>query len=220
MIITEQGYAVIERDTHLSKWVIEHKRLDFDQNQIPAYLPYFPKGGTLINIGANIGCYAYAFKDVANEIHCFEPNKEAFECLQLNLSKYPNVTLYNIAISDKRTTGIINNESDNVGMAYFTEYPGGQTISSDIDSLHFDRCDMILADCEGFELKALIGAKETISKFKPIMVIEINDATLSRQGISRNDIFAWLTENNYIYRNIYKNQGLNDSQLDIICTPK
>lgn len=52
------------------------------------------------------------------------------------------------------------------------------------------------------------------------MVIEINDATLSRQGISRNDIFAWLTENNYIYRNIYENQGLNDSQLDIICLPK
>ena len=65
----------------------------------------------------------------------------------------------------------------------------------------------------------LIGGKETINKFKPTMLIEINDTTLARQNVSRQQIFEWLTENNYIYRNIYKEQGLNNSQLDIICTP-
>ena len=214
------GIAIIERDTHLSKWVVEHNRLDFDQNALPTYLPYFPFYGTLINIGANIGCYAYAFKDIARYIHCFEPNKEAFECLEYNLAKYVNFELHNIAISDKETTCNVNNDSDNVGMAFIEETTNGNVKTKTIDSFNYQSCDFILMDCEGFELYALIGAKETINKFKPIMVIEINDATLSRQGISRNDIFAWLQENNYIYRNIYKNQDLNDSQLDIICTPK
>lgn len=217
------GIAIIERDTHLSKWVVEHNRLDFDINALPTYLPYFPKNGTLINIGANIGCYAYAFKDIASKIICFEPNEEAFECLEYNLAKYPNVELHKIAISDKISNCTINNDSDNVGMAYIEENNGCAPFLISVRYLDFyelDSCDFILMDCEGFELKALIGAKETINKFRPIMVIEINDATLSRQGISRNDIFAWLQENNYIYRNIYENQGLNDSQLDIICTPK
>ena len=31
MQIIENNIAVIERDTHISKWVKEHKRLDFDQ---------------------------------------------------------------------------------------------------------------------------------------------------------------------------------------------
>ena len=104
-------------------------------------------------------------------------------------------------------------------MVYLKESISGECVVKSIDSFNYQSCDFILMDCEGFELNALIGAKETITKFKPIMVIEINDVTLIRQGILRNDIFAWLTQNNYIYRNIYKNQGLNDSQLDIICTP-
>ena len=213
-----KGIAIIERDTHLSKWVVEHNRLDFDINALPTYLPYFPKNGTLINIGANIGCYAYAFKEIASKIICFEPNKEAFECLEYNLGKYQNVELHNIGISDNESKCEILSENDNVGMVYLKESISGECVVKSIDSFNYQSCDFILMDCEGFELNALIGAKETINKFKPIMVIEINDATLIRQGISRNDIFAWLQENNYIYRNIYKEQGLNDSQLDIICT--
>ena len=79
--------------------------------------------------------------------------------------------------------------------------------------------DFIKIDVEGYELDVLVGGKETINKFKPTMLIEINDMTLERQGVNRQQIFDWLTENNYIYRNIYKEQGLNDSQLDIICLP-
>ena len=33
--ITKENFAVIRRDTHMGKWVTEHKRLDFDQNQLP-----------------------------------------------------------------------------------------------------------------------------------------------------------------------------------------
>ena len=220
MIITKENFAVIERDTHLSKWVIEQKRLDFDQSALRTYLPLFPKGGTLLNIGANMGCYAYAFRNIAKEIHCFEPNKEAFECLTYNLSKFDNIQLYNSAISDKYSKCTIDNTNDNVGMAYLKEDDSGSITTFKIDQYDFQSCDMILMDCEGFELKALIGAKETIKKFNPIMIIEINDFTLERQGINRQDIFAWLTENGYIYSNIYENAGLNDSQLDIICKAK
>ena len=215
-----QEIAIIERDTHLSKWVIEHDRLDFDINALPTYLAYFPKGGTLINIGANIGCYAYAFQEIASKIMCFEPNGEAFECLKYNLSKYPNVELYNIGISDKIARYDVNNESDNVGMAYLERSKNGKTFTTSLDSYELTECDFMLVDCEGFELKVLIGAKRTITKFKPIIVLEINDTTLARQDVNRQQIFDWLTENNYIYRNIYKEQGLTDSQLDIICTPK
>ena len=218
-MLIHNGIAIIERDTHISKWVIEHNRLDFDQNQLPTYFPYFKPNGYFVNIGANIGCYALPFIKQAKEAHLFEPNKEAFECLEYNMDNYDNVNLYNFGISDKESSCKVLSDNDNAGMVYLKEDEGGQCITRTIDSFNFKGCDFILMDCEGFELKALIGAKETIYKYKPIMVIEINDATLNRQGITRNDIFAWLRENNYIYRNIYKNQGLEDSQLDIICEP-
>lgn len=218
MKITNEGFAIVERDSHLGKWVVEHKRLDFDQNQIPTYLPYFKEGGVLVNIGANIGCYAYAFLNKAKEIHCFEPNPEAFECLEYNLGKHPNVKLYYKAVSDKYTSAKLICDSDNIGMAYIDDSEMGCTDVTKIDLMSL-KPSFMLIDCEGFELHVLRGAESTINKHKPVMVIEINDHTLKRTGVDRKEIFAWLTEHSYIYRNIYSEQGLNDDQLDIICFP-
>ena len=136
-----------------------------------------------------------------------------------NLKAYKNVELINSAIGKEygfvRTVDVLGN----IGMNFLIPDNLGGIVIYSLNQMEIDRIDFIKIDVEGYELDVLIGGKETINKFKPTMLIEINDATLSRQGISRNDIFAWLTENNYIYRNIYKEQGLNDSQLDIICTP-
>ena len=87
-------------------------------------------------------------------------------------------------------------------------------------SVENNKIDFIKIDVEGYELDVLIGGKQTINKFKPTMLIEINDHTLNRNNVNRQQIFAWLEENNYNYRNIYEGQGLTDSQLDIICLPK
>ena len=51
------------------------------------------------------------------------------------------------------------------------------------------------------------------------MLIEINEMTLNRQGIKREDIYEWLDRAGYIYHNIYANHGLYESQMDIICQP-
>ena len=218
MILTDENFAIVERDTHIGKWVMESKRLDFDQNALPTYLKYFNKNDVLLNVGANIGCYAYAFIDKAKEIVCIEPNDEAFECLQFNLSSYKNIILLHTAVSNKQHPYTIHNEYDNVGMAYVEERISDKyTIT--IDDLKMNQLNFILMDCEGYELKALEGAEKTINQFKPIMVIEINNMTLERTNTTREDIFNWLINHGYKFRNIYIEQDLKDSQLDILCFP-
>jgi FkbM family methyltransferase len=41
-----------------------------------------------------------------------------------------------------------------------------------IDSMHLDRIDFMKIDIEGMEMEALTGAKESITKFKPQLIIE------------------------------------------------
>jgi FkbM family methyltransferase len=220
MKITEYGFAIIERDTHLGKWCLEHKRLDFDQNALPQMLPHIKPDGVVLDIGANIGCYAYAFGQVAKEVHCFEPNSEAYECLKYNLVHGSGTFfLHRVAVSDKESKFNIVSDNDNIGMAFVEESKTGSVKSIAIDTLELVGCDFIKIDVEGFELHVLRGAESTINKHNPVMVIEINDHTLKRTGVDRKEIFGWLTEHNYIYRNIYSEQGLNDDQLDIICFP-
>ena len=220
------GIALLKDDQCICRFIRESGRLDHDQNILPLVLEYIPEGGTVFDIGAFIGDTTLAYANKVGEkgnIYAFEPNSNAYECLSYNLHRN-DATVYfsKFALGSTIKTAKINNVETNNGMNYLTDGDDITviTLNEFYVNNEISRIDFIKIDVEGYELDVLIGGKETINKFKPTMLIEINDATLSRQGISRNDIFAWLKENNYIYRNIYKEQGLNDSQLDIICTPK
>jgi FkbM family methyltransferase len=41
-----------------------------------------------------------------------------------------------------------------------------------IDQLALDTCDLIQLDCEGYEPNVIMGATETIEKFKPVISLE------------------------------------------------
>lgn len=217
------GIALLKDDQCICRFIRESGRLDHDQNMLPLLKEFIKNGDVVLDIGAFIGDHTIYYSKLVGDngsVIAFEPNRDSFFCLEHNLKAYKNVELINSAIGKEygfvRTVDVLGN----IGMNFLIPDNLGGIVIYSLNQMEIDRIDFIKIDVEGFELDVLIGAKETINKFKPIMVIEINDATLSRQGISRNDIFAWLQENNYIYRNIYKEQGLNDSQLDIICTPK
>jgi FkbM family methyltransferase len=220
MKITKEGWAIVGRDTHMGRWVEEHGRLDFDQSAISCYLPLFRKGDVLLNIGANIGCYAKAFVGKAGQIVCLEPNKEALDCLTHNLGGFPEVVIHPFAASDRDGRCQVRCNHDNIGMAYVEESEHGEVEARTIDGLAMARVDFILMDCEGFELKALQGAALTIRRFQPLMVIEVNDVTLARVGITRGDLLAWLNAEGYTYRNIHPHVGMEEEQLDIICFPR
>ncbi|MES2592401.1 MAG: FkbM family methyltransferase [Bacteroidota bacterium] len=225
MKITQQGFAVLENDTHIGKWVEENKRLDFDQNAQPRINSYLKKGDVIIDAGANIGCYSYGFMSVIGDsgfIHAFEPSAKTFDCLVHNMSQFKNVHLYSYALGKKSGYVKVVEENDNVGMNFCenTDRVNADCKVITIDSLNLNKCDFIKIDVEGFELDVLIGASQTIDTFKPKMYIEINSHTLKRAGINSGHIFDWLNIHGYTYKNIYPGQGLTDDQFDIIATPK
>lgn len=219
MIITEQGFAVVETDSHISKWVIENKRLDFDQNSMPEILRYINEGDSIIDVGANIGCYSYGFLNkIGHEGHivCYECNPTAFECLKYNLGKYDNVMLFKIAIGDM--TGNVKIAEDiNLGASHCYLDPEGHIPMRTIDSFNLQKVDFIKIDAEGWELHILRGAAETIKKFHPKLYIEINKGTLARCGVTADEIFSFLNVNGYSYNNIYREQLMEGDQYDIIC---
>jgi FkbM family methyltransferase len=60
-------------------------------------------GDVIVDIGAHIGifsCYAAA-KYPNAKVYAFEPAAETFADLQKNVSAYPNITAFNMGVSDK-----------------------------------------------------------------------------------------------------------------------
>lgn len=216
MKITNEGYAIIENDTHIGKWVEKNKRLDFDQNALPLILPHIKETDFVIDCGANIGAYTFAFLGSADFVLSFEPNKEAFECLQYNTKHYVHSHIFNYAIG--AVSGRVKVVKDiNAGASHCILASDGDIEMRAIDSFKLKKCDFIKIDVEGFEVDVLRGAIKTIQEFKPKMYIEINEGALARYGTSPKDIFDFLDIFGYKYHNIYAEQPMEGAQYDIIC---
>ncbi len=90
------------------------------------------------------------------------------------------------------------------GAGFVTEAPTSRSISVEAVTLdeeaergNVSRLDLIKMDIEGAEVRALRGGKRTIERFKPVIAIEYNRATLLRAGTSIEELDALLDAMGY-----------------------
>lgn len=142
------------------------------------------KGKCLIDVGASIGGWSFlvAKKEPEVDVYAFEPMPKAYNILKERAKGFPNVHPYPYAIGDKDTVGRLGFTAFGVSGTMDEEInlPGGGTIDIPVrklDSIHFPEVGVIKIDTEGYETPVLEGAKETIAKNKPILIIEVHKAT-------------------------------------------
>jgi FkbM family methyltransferase len=129
-------------------------------------LRYVKKWNTYIDIGSQFGFWTRPLLKKFKTVHCFEPNALFRECFLKNIP-LDNVTLH--------PYGLSNNEH----MAH--QHKNGQVLRMGegsvqcrtLDSFKLDNVDFIKIDVDGFEDKVLVGAKQTITKFNPVINIEM-----------------------------------------------
>lgn len=167
-------------------------------------------GFKILDVGVN---YGHTLLEMASRIgdegriYGFEPvpflYKKALHNISLN--NFSNITLINKAISS--TAGELYFDSvDN------THNSGGTKMSFDSDSNNkveaitiddffesekLTGIDLIKADIEGFEMEMLKGATQTLSKYKPMLFLELNNDFLSQAGSSGADMIKFLSELGY-----------------------
>jgi hypothetical protein len=59
-----------------------------------------------------------------------------------------------------------------------------------LDSFEFDAVDLIKLDIQGAEYAALVGARETIERHRPVILVEEKAASVEKVGTAVHD--AWL----------------------------
>lgn len=132
-------------------------------------------GGTLVDVGAMIGnhtTYLAAFVPHF-EIHAFEPLPANLELLRQNVAPFPSVTVHPYALSD--TGGLVRLDTpDPASLGHTMVDPLGsiEVEAFALDSLALDDVQLIKIDVEGHEAQVLAGAKKTIERCQPLMVIE------------------------------------------------
>ena len=165
-----------------------------DEQEINLVKKFIKSGTDSIDVGVYRGVYSYEMSKYSEKVHSFEPNPIIFKYINKNLKKFiKNIHLYNFALSNQNKT--INLKipirNSNSNKEIFEEYyeMGKATIHNEnnvenyenfeiqtkkIDELSFDnKISFIKIDVEGHELEVIEGAKNTIKRDKPVLLVEI-----------------------------------------------
>lgn len=172
-VMSLQSYYTGEVEFHLTKYLIDNT---LKNNMV------------FLDIGGHHGAFSVIVakelkdKNFNGKIFTFEPSAENREFIEKNLevnnlSKFTTIIPKGVSSYTGRQNFYVSTDNS---CNTLLEEEGDSSTSIDVISIDdfckdFNRVDLIKMDIQGGEYNALIGAKETLLKHKPLILIEIMD---------------------------------------------
>ena len=103
-----------EWDNHFQKYFNPNR--GYQEEQRNRALSFVKDFGVAVDCGAHVGLWSRDLSNFFENLYCFEPVKEFFECLKLNVNS-KNVKLYNLGLGEKEkeVEFIVTNSLGNSG---------------------------------------------------------------------------------------------------------
>ena len=184
----------------------------FEPKALEAMRRHLKSGATLLDVGANIGLFTVEGAQAvgpAGSVISIEaaPHhaKAVVEACRLN--QFSNVEVHAMAAGDCDGDATLTlPRHTNFGMFTLGEVDGDESFSVPVrridDIVAGRKVDFIKMDIEGSEYRALSGADRTLSRFKPAILIELNEAALKACGSTSRQVKEFLFARGYKGRTI------------------
>jgi FkbM family methyltransferase len=175
-------------------------------------------GAVCIDAGANVGSYTLPLAFAAGplgEVHAFEPHPGVRERLLVNIA------LNGIQIVTVNEEGLGGQAGNDIlyGYGASTFNQGASSLRRSLDATEplacrirtvddyaeeagLGRVDFVKIDVEGADLDVLQGARSTLARHRPVLLVEANTASLAKFDATPIDLFGFLMEAGYrVWRN-------------------
>lgn len=182
-----------------------------------------PAGGVFMDVGANSGAYTVAASRWVAEhgvVIAVEPSVRERRKLDRNLVANGAANVYvwpfplgaqteagRLAIGSGRRSGL-NTLADTIAWDAPIESRRAVLVHRLDDLVHLPRLDVIKADVEGAEPALLRGARRTIERLRPVIVLELGLTTLKTYGSSIDELGRVLRLLDYAPHRILEDGGL------------
>ncbi|HOX84317.1 MAG TPA: FkbM family methyltransferase, partial [Chryseolinea sp.] len=162
------------------------------------------------------------------KVLAFEPMNFFYDLLNENIqfNQFKNIETYHCGLSNAagQLPIYLGSEGEGEHEGLGTIFPSQvrsrfiqnielKVLDDMMSELKITRLDFIKIDVEGAEMLVLKGSKEVIKKFRPAVMIEINDATYEAAGYSVADVKSFFKELNYSLHIISKGGVLKKSDV-------
>jgi FkbM family methyltransferase len=151
-----------------------------------------PRGGTAVDVGANQGVYAYALAAIADKVVAFEPNPDYALFARWMLRGHAEV--HEVALSDESGRGTLHVPLSDQGMVLHlagslkrthSQFRNNATYDIEIrklDDFGLVNVRFVKADVEGSEREVLDGARATLARDRPMILLELLSGTHEDPG--------------------------------------
>ena len=178
-----------------------------------------PKKPTILDVGANVGLFSLSYATMFEEaeIYSFEPVPFIFNYLNQNLKINPNLSnnvhTYNFGMSNcieqKQLSIPVPQQHEryikDLDIRLYSALGQGKekfdaqfTLIDDwVDDFQIRSVDFIKIDVEGYEYLVLEGATKTLLSFKPVVMFELNQLTLTLSNRSADDYLRFANDHGY-----------------------
>lgn len=181
-------------ETHLPQWMATPKARMIINGR-PAYqgkkqLAAIAECGRLkrthvaIDVGGHIGLWSYNLGHTFGRVHAFEPVAAHRACFEKNMIPAidEKVILHACALGMHEGRVSIKTAPTSSGDSWVSG--DGDIPMHTLDSFGFEHVDLIKIDCEGYEENVLRGGMQTISTWRPVVMVEQKrDMASSRFGL-------------------------------------
>lgn len=172
-----------------------------------------------LNVGAHVGLWAIRMAKHAKRVYAIEANANTAHALQRNVvlnDLDDEVIIYTMALWDNDTDKVLMVDANGKTTGGSTRaelrdvdkyekdekgsYVSNKLISTRrLDGFQFSPIGLIVMDVEGAEARVLRGAKETIARDRPNMIIELHEGHPGTDADLRQQVYDVLDELNYTY---------------------
>ena len=171
---------VLPKGDYISNHILNTGR-PYESDLLSFLLKLLKREQTIIDVGANIGNHAICLAVLAKvRVHAFEPNTKAIGFLRHNvrlneLEQF--VQIYEVAVGNNNSfCDIIQGIEGNLGSARVQMNANGSIPIVKLDEILVNTpIHLIKIDVEGSERDVLLGAKNILETYHPIVVLEAHD---------------------------------------------
>lgn len=204
------GVWVPETENHMDKFLAANTvggKGAYQFTKLQAAVGQCKRRRTAIDIGGHVGTWSMHLVKMFALVCAFEPHPLHREAFERNLADTPMVDemrLYPYGLGAAEMDTVLSAGIDSTGDTWvrtveeaLNPNPAREYVPIHIrtlDSFGFSNVDFIKIDCEGYELAVLEGAKQTIAKCKPVIIVEQKPGHASRFGLSDTAACGYLEQ--------------------------
>jgi FkbM family methyltransferase len=196
-------------------------------------------GHVFLDIGANFGYYSVTLAarlDKRGVIHAIEPNPPTLARLRHHVAingLAEVIQVHAVALSDQAGTATLAQREGNSGSAHIVPLEGASapvrltTLDAFCEEQRLPRLDAVKIDVEGFEERVLLGGRQSLRRWRPVLLLELEPARLADKQTSAERVTRLLRELGYAFfvshrraleplRQLPEGAG---AQLNVFCLP-